>query len=331
MSEEFTGVGLDVGTGNLVSARKVDGKVVTSRIRNHFIDLPPENKRMLKISNTSFVEMEGRLLVIGDEALETANLFNREARRPMASGIMSAGEIDGQRIIGLMMKHILGEPKKPGERCCYSIPAAAIDLAGSDITYHSRILGKILTELGYTPEPVNEALAIIYSECAKTNFSGLGISFGSGMANVCLAYNAMSALEFSINRSGDWIDNGAAKAVGATAAKICSIKEAGIDISNPNSREAEAISVFYENLIEYTLSNIISHFSRARSEIMVPKPVPMVVSGGTSLAGGFIEKFNKVFEAQRSKFPIQISEIRHAKDPMTAVASGLLVLSSLED
>lgn len=325
------GVGLDVGTMNFVAARKTGSKVSTARVRNAFIDLPPENKRMLKISNTSFVEVDGRLLVIGDEALETANLFNREARRPMSGGVISSGEIDAQKVIGLMMKQILGDPKKAGERCCYSVPAAALDVAGSDVTYHSKILGKILSEIGYTPEPVNEALAIVYSECASSNFSGLGISYGSGMTNVCLAFNAMSALEFSVGRGGDWIDAGASRAVGTTAAKICATKESGVDISSPNSREAEAISVFVENLIEYTLSGVVSHFSKAKSEIMVPKPIPIVVSGGTSMAGGFVDKFKSVFESRKSGFPIQISEIRHAKDPMTAVASGLLVLSQMED
>jgi hypothetical protein len=55
------------------------------------------------------------------------------------------------------------------------------------------------------------------------------------------------------------------------------------------------------------------------------------VSGGTSLAGGFLDKFKERFELHRAKFPIQISEIRSAIDPMTAVATGLLMLSQMED
>ncbi len=330
-SSESYGVGLDVGTMNFVSARKTGSKVSTSRIRNAFIDLPPENKRMLKISNTSFVEIDGKLLVVGDEALETANLFNREARRPMAGGIVAAGEIDAQQVIGLMMKHILGEPKKDNERCCYSVPAAAVDVAGSDIVYHGKILGKILSEIGYSPEPVNEALAVIYSDGAKSNFSGLGISYGSGMTNVCLAYNAMSALEFSVGRGGDWIDSGAAKAIGTTSAKVCAVKESGIDISNPVGREAEALAVYIENLIDYTISTVISQFAKSKNEISIPKPIPIIISGGTSLAKGFVEKFQERFEKHRAKFPIQISEIRHASDPMTAVATGLLVYAGMEE
>jgi hypothetical protein len=286
---------------------------------------------MLKISNTSYVEVDDKLLVIGDEALETANLFNREARRPMAGGLVASGEIDAQQVIGLMMKGILGSPRKENEKCCYSVPAAAVDVGGSNVVYHSKVLGRILTELGYTAEPVNEALAVVYSECAKSNFSGLGISYGSGMTNICLSYNAMSALEFSVGRGGDWIDQGASKAVGVTAAKICSIKESGIDIFNPTNRESEALSVYVESLIDYTIDNIIAQFAKSKSEITIPKPIPIVISGGTSLAKGFVEKFQSQFEKHKSKFPVPISEIRHATDPMTAVGTGLLVLAQMED
>jgi len=325
------GIGLDVGTMNFVSARMLGKSIKTSRVRNAFIDLPMENKRMLKISNTSFVEMDGRLLVIGDEALDTANLFNKEARRPMAGGIVASSEIDAQQVMGLIIKSVLGAPIVPGEKCCYSVPASAVDVTGSDITYHSRVLGKIITEIGFTPEPVNEAMAVIFSECSKTNFSGLGISYGSGMTNVSLAYNAMNALEFSLGRGGDWVDSGASKAIGTTAAKICSIKESGIDILNPIGREAEALAVYLENLIDYTINQIIAHFNKVKSELMVPKPIPIIISGGTSLANGFVDKFRERFEPLRKNFPIQISEVRYAVDPLTAVATGLLILGQMED
>ncbi len=331
MGSESNGVGLDVGTMNFVSARKAGDKVSTKRVRNAFIDLPPDKGKMLRLSGTSHVEMDGRLIVVGDEALDTANLFNREARRPMSGGMIAAGEIDAQKIIALMMREVLGEPLTKNEKCCYSVPAAAIDVQGSDVIYHGKILAKILIELGYNPEPVNEALAIIYTECAKTSFSGLGISYGSGMTNVCLTYNAMSVLEFSLGRGGDWIDAGAAKAIGSTSARICAAKESGVDISAPATREAEAIAVYVENLVDYTIQNLIARFSSVKDQIVAPKPIPIIVSGGTSLAKGFMGKFNERFEIHKDKFPIKISEIRQAADPMTAVAQGLLVSAQMDD
>lgn len=328
------GVGVDAGTMNFVAARRDSGgSISTTRIRDAFIDLPLERKRMLTVSNTSYVKIEDKLLVIGDEALDTANLFNQEARRPMSAGLITPGEIDAQQVISLMLQKILGDPKKEGEKCVYSVPAPSIDVPGSDITYHSAILKKILTELGYSAEASNEAHAIVFSECVKENFSGLGISYGSGMTNACLSFNAMSALEFSVGRGGDWIDSNAARALSTTAAKMCSIKENGIDISKKqqDTREGEAIALFIQNLIDYSIDSIIKQFSKARNDLLIPKPIPIIVSGGTSKAIGFLDKFKERFEGFRSRFPIEISEIRAAADPMTAVATGLLLLAQTDE
>ena len=321
------GVGVDLGTGTIVSARsdETGKKVIIKRIRDVFIDLPGDVKRMLKLANTAYVELNDHLFVIGDDALNTANLFNREVRRPLSKGVISAGELDAQQIIGLMIKQTAGEPRCENEKCCYSVPAPAIDIPDSDITYHSAILGKIFKELKYDAEPVNEALAIIFSECGKENFSGIAISYGAGLTNICLAFNSMSALEFSVGWGGDRIDNGAAKAVNTTAAKICAIKESGVDIMAPKTREEEAIALFVQTLIDYTIDSIIKQFVKVKSEILVPKPIPLIISGGTSLISGFLAKFEERFKLNQSKFPVQISEICPATDPMTAVATGLLI------
>lgn len=326
-----SGVGLDCGTMNFVSARKNGQKIEVNRVRDAFIDLPPENKRMLKMSGTSFVEMGGRLIVVGDQALETANFLNQDARRPMSGGVIAAGELDAQQIIALIMKKVLGAPAFAGEKCCYSVPAPALDVQGSDITYHSRVLGKVLTEIGYSPEPANEALAIVFSECAKEQFSGIGISYGSGMTNVCLALNAMSAVEFSLGRGGDWVDALSAKSVGTTAAKICAIKEGGVDITKPDGREQEAIAFHLQSLVDYTIDRTIDALVAKKSQLHITKPIPIVVSGGTSMAKGFLEMFEARFALKQGSLPVKVSGIRPAKDPMHAVAHGLLMLSQSDD
>jgi len=330
MAKDVVGVGLDCGTMNFVAARKADGSIGITQIRDAFLDLPLEHKRMLRLSETSYVEMGDRLLVLGDEALETANLFNREARRPMINGMISPGEIDAQEVISIMIEKVLGKPKKD-EKCCFSVPATAIDVTGSDVTYHKLILEKILKEIGYLPEPINEAQAVVFSEAPKEKFSGVGISYGAGMTNVCLSYNAMSALEFSLAKGGDWVDELAAKAVNTTKAKMTAVKEKEIDINNPQTREQEALVLFIQTLIDNSLNGIIEHFHKVKNELLVPKPIPIIVSGGTSKATGFLDKFKERFEVLKKRFPIEISEIRSARDPMTAVATGLLVVAQMED
>jgi hypothetical protein len=168
-------------------------------------------------------------------------------------------------------------------------------------------------------------MAIIFSETAEENFSGLALSFGSGLTNVALAINTIEGLSFSVAMAGDWVDRGAAQSVGGTRARMCALKERGVDLNNPGSREEEAISFYYKNLIEYVLDQITKQFMKIRGQFALPEAIPMVVSGGTSLATGFLEFFNGVFERKRKKFPIDITEVRHAEEPLNAVAHGLLI------
>ena len=114
------GVGLDIGTMNLVSARMSGTKkneVTLRRMRDLFIDLPPSAKKMLKLGSVSYIEADDNLLVLGDEAMEVANMFGREGRRPLKAGLISADEIDSLTVLGHMVKDVLGEPSHEGEHC----------------------------------------------------------------------------------------------------------------------------------------------------------------------------------------------------------------------
>lgn len=332
MVNQMLGVGIDVGTMNIVSARNgQDDKVTIKRIRDAFLDLDLENRKALKMSKVNYVEKNGQLIVLGDDALTMANLTKREIRRPLARGIIAAGELDAQEVLSLMVYHVLGEPIVKEEHCYYSVPAAPIDVPDQDVTYHEEVFRKILSELRYTPHPMNEAMAIIYSQCEDANFSGLSVSFGSGMCNVALAYQTMMGMGFSLARGGDWIDSCAARAVGSTAARMCAIKEKGIDLAKPSNRETEAIALYTRNLIRYCLEKIASEFKKVQGAMDFSDPIPFVVSGGTTKAGSFMSILEEEFESIKKKgFPIQVSEIRQARDPMTAVAEGLLVLAMQE-
>ena len=49
------------------------------------------------------------------------------------------------------------------------------------------------------------------------------------------------------------------------------------------------------------------------------------------MAKGFIELFRNEFEARKRNFPISISEIRAANDPLNDVAKGLLIAASFDE
>jgi len=326
------GIGLDIGTAFIVSARQEGEDVVTKSIRDAFLDLEPDAKRSLKLSNVDYVERADldSLIVVGESALTMANLFKREARRPLSRGVISAGELDAQEILSILIEKVMGDPSVEEEHCFYSVPAVPIDNPGQDIIYHTEVFRQIIDDLGFQAHPTNEAMAIIFSQCANDNFSGLSVSYGSGMCNIALAYQAASSMELAISRGGDWIDQHAAKAVGKTASQMCAIKERGVDLSNPEGRDQHAIALYIRNLISYSLKQIAHEFKKVANDVELPDPIPFVVSGGTTKAGGFMDIFKQEFSKLEKRFPIKISEVRHAGNPLTAVAEGMLVLAQQE-
>jgi hypothetical protein len=319
-------VGLDIGTMNIISARSDKDKgITTSRTRDCFIDLPIESKKMLKLSGMDFVEKNNSLLVLGDGALEMANVFGREIRRPLTDGIISAKELEHVDLLNLLIGHVLGKPVTENESCYFSVPAVSVDKPDKDIIYHTSVLNKMITNYGYKATSSNEAMGIIFSETMKDNFSGVGISCGSGMTNVALSVNTIDVMSFSVARGGDWIDHGVSKALGMTQARICTLKESGVDLNAPVGQEQEAIVFYYKALIEYVLDSFMKQFLTIKNKFSLPKPVPIVLAGGTSMAGNFLSLFTSIFEQKKQNFPVNISEIRMATDPLNAITKGMLV------
>jgi actin-like ATPase involved in cell morphogenesis len=329
-SDVMAGKGLDIGTANFISATQdAEGELTIKAQRNAFIDIESDDftRNMLTRLNVQYVVLGGKMIVIGDAAFELANIFNRETRRPMKDGLISPREVDALPIMKLLIENILGPPQTPKETCYFSVPAEPID-ADMNVIYHKGIFDGLLRKIGYSPKSILEGHAVVFSELAEDDFSGIGISCGGGMFNVCVAYKAIPALAFSTSRAGDWIDQNVANVLGIKASRAAAIKEKGVDLGNPKNREEEAIEIYYRNLINYTLTNIKERFETSEGMPSFPEPIEMVCSGGTSLIGGFIDVFKDEFE--KVKFPIEVKNIRRAEDPLSTVAKGALVASLTE-
>lgn len=324
------GVGLDIGTMNIVAARRDEDNLSYKHMRDMFLTLPASQKRMLKLADAAYVERDDEVIILGDNALALANAFNQDPRRPLSGGLISPRESDALGVLKLLIQSVLGEPSVPDEVCYFSVPAAPLDQPDRDIIYHTGVFERIVEECGYDPFPSNEAMAIIFSECAPEGFSGLSFSFGSGMTNVALSVNTVEILSFSVARGGDWIDKHAATAVGKSAARMCALKESGIDLMKQETQEEEALALYYKAMIEFALDSVAQHFSAKAHEVSLPHAIPIIVSGGTSKAGSFLEFFQKVWRKKKRKFPIEISEVRQAKDPLNAVAYGMLIQAMQE-
>jgi hypothetical protein len=325
----------DIGTGFLVAGRRGDPNVFNFKsIRDCFLEVENDasTKRMLSMSKFNFIDAGEKLYILGEDACTMANIFKREVRRPLAKGVISPGEQEAEKILLVLLENILGKARVEGETCFYSIPANPID-AEMDVVYHSAMFSKLISSLKYKPISLVEGAAVVFSSAAKEQFSALGISMGAGMVNICLMFKTMIGMAFSLTRSGDWVDHSSARSIGTTDSRICSIKEKGVDLLDPNVgdprflREREALSIYYKSLILYTLDSIKKEFLRKQGAgtIEMPNYIPIIISGGTSLAINFKSFFEQAFETIKKDFPIPVSEIRLASSPLNSTAEGLLV------
>jgi hypothetical protein len=271
---------------------------------------------------------EGDTYIIGSDAFDFANMFGKKVSRPMEKGLISSEEIDAVDVLTLMIKDLIGEAKDKEVFCSYSIPAQAID-GNRSVTYHEKVFGRILHSIGVNHKAINEAMAIIYSECAKESFSGIGISFGAGMSNVAVSFKGIEALTFSTARGGDWIDNNVANDLKMVPNRVTNLKERYMQLDGSvqikkkqHKRVLEGLFYYHEALIDYTIAKIIKEFNE-KVDIEIDDEIPIVVSGGTSMPKGFVSLFRE--SLNKHELPFEISEVRRARNPLTAVSNGLLV------
>ena len=345
-NKKYLIAGADVGTGNLVFSKVTDdNQIELNSIRDMFIYVEDNQISSAEMANSKLdyitqLDENGEVdyhAVIGEDALKLANIFNSKINRPMSKGMLSPQEANAAPVITAMFKNIIGEEVNNGQ-VVFSIPAQPCDdEAVSPLHFHTEVFKQIFKNIGFTDViPLNEAQCVVFSECASENFTGIGISWGCGQVNVALVYKGTLINAFSVGRSGDWVDTYAGNATGMLPNKITVIKEKpNMSIKNPvnattnkNHKNAcMAISFAYQQLISYVVDHIEEQFKNSESTIDLDDvEIPIVIAGGTSLIGDFVDVFKEKF-SEIKDFPIAISEIRHAKDPLNAISLGCLIYS----
>jgi hypothetical protein len=201
-------IGLDIGSSRIVAARTVDKRYHYDSQLNSFLTVPYSRLTASLLERDKvFHEVQGaEILLTSDDAHRFAEVFHVEMRRPMLNGVLNPREPHSLAVIRRIITRLIGKAASAGQSVFFSVPAPSV--AGDDgIAYHRASISQILTELGYQPTAFEEGLAVVFGEMAASNFSGIGISCGSGMCNVCLAVLSLPVISFSVAKAGDFIDS----------------------------------------------------------------------------------------------------------------------------
>jgi hypothetical protein len=329
--------GLDVGTSFIVMSSEKDGNIEYKDFRDAFYVIKPTTPVATKmiekgLAGKVFIkDTDGSFIILGKDAIEKAIERNDNAKRPMSRGVVSAKEKDARRVLSFILKEVVGNASEPNEKLVFCVPSQPVDQEDEDfdVGYHEDVVKAVLSECGYDARAVNEAEALCYAELSEEDYTGIGISCGAGMTNVCVMLNGEPTVVFSTTKSGDWIDRMTAIATGEKDSVVQAEKEGGqftIGQHNDNSI-LSAVSSYYERLIDYTTKQLAFALSNHKSLPKFKNPLTIVVAGGTSQANGYIEKFTE--KLNENNFPLPIKLVRHSSDPLHSVSKGCLIAAKV--
>lgn len=327
------GVGVDIGTSNIVVSRQTEDGTFVNRFHRNMLyplDISEEATDLLEKSSYLYVKVNNKYFVVGEDALTLVNAIGKgEIVRPMKDGILNPSLKEATELLFYIIKAVVGEPIIPNEPLRYSLPANPIDV-NMDNLFHKMILMGFFKKLGYDPKPVNEAMCVTYdcnptmkSDTGDVPLSGITCSCGAGMWNIALAFKGLSVVEFSCTKSGDYLDEEVSRMTGIEKAKVIKIKEKKLDLDNVDmgDRVQAALSIYYDEMVDRMLVSISKQFQNLKSDM--DGQIELVLAGGTSMVPGFCKRVETALAS--SEFPMKVYRVRHSKTPFYSVVQGACV------
>ncbi len=322
--------GLDIGSSHIITARNGNNRVTYDKQLNAFFTIPDSRfaRNILNKNDVFYFEQNRQFYIVGYAAEEFANMFNTSTRRTIKKGLVNADEDVSLDVMRSILTSLIKKTGQRGKTVCYVVPGEPLEKNGS-VIYHAAVIKNILTEMGYKPVTVDEGMAVVLSEMASDDYTGIGINMGGGMCNVCLSYMSHPVLKFSIQKAGDYIDTSAGISVGEPATKIKQIKENELSLLvQPKDRITSALHIFYEETFCH-LTNTMRHvLLSAEAMPHIVKPIPIVLGGGTVMPEGCLEWFENALK--KIPLPIEISSVRVAADPLGTASRGALIMAKTE-
>jgi actin-like ATPase involved in cell morphogenesis len=329
------GVGVDVGTSNVVVTRQTeDGTFINRYHRNMLypLEISDESTDLLERSNYLYIKVNDFYYIVGEDALRLVNAVGKgEVIRPMKNGILNASLKESSELLFYVIKAVVGDPIMKNEPLRFSCPANPVDV-DIDNTFHKMILQSFFTKMGYDPKPVNEAMAIVYDCDPKMKLdneeiplTGISVSAGAGQFNIALSFKGLSLSEFSCTKAGDNLDEQVSKATGVPIGKVIKIKEKQLNLDkvDMSDRVQAALSIYYDEMLNRMVYYMAKSFKDKGNEM--EGEIEIVVAGGTSQCPGYISHFETAIK--KANLPFKIYRIRHSSTPFYSVSQGCCIRS----
>jgi hypothetical protein len=147
---------------------------------------------------------------------------------------------------------------------------------------------------------------------------------------VCLSYLSVPVLSFSVSKAGDFIDSSSAAVIGDRATRIRALKEESFRFNGHfEDKVHQVIAVYYDDVIHTLVDALKDQLSKCRGLPKLTRPIPIVLSGGSAMPGGFRDRFENALK--EANLPITFSEIRLAQNPLQSTAKGALIAAMIDN
>ena len=212
----------------------------------------------------------------------------------MRHGLVNAGEPYAQKLLEVIVEKLVGKPRSKGELLCFSVPGPPQG-APSSLVYHEALMKQMLDNMGFEAKSINEGLAVVFSELEKENFSGIGISFGGGLTNVCLAYLSVPVFSVRSGQRGRRRRRSRRRGHGRDRdpREGHQRRRARLERTSPQEQDRRRASNLLQDLIANVVDGIAEALSRADRMPKLDKPLPVVLGGGSALPKGFATRFHE--------------------------------------
>ena len=218
---------------------------------------------------------------------------------------------------------LLGRANVEGQKVYFSVPAATGE-GDCGIAYHEASMKLILRDLGYTPTAIEEGLAVVFGELGASNFTGIGVSCGSGLCNACLAVLSVPVLTFAVPKAGDFIDKQAAAVTGDLATRLRVVKERRFPPERSHRRPDRQCP---DGLLPGSDRQPRGDAAHAHLGDAAPAQAGSGHPAGAERWYGHAQGLPGAFSAalQAQDFPVRLSEVRLSADPLNSTARGALM------
>lgn len=341
-------VALDLGSTGIRSLRREDEALRSRTSRCVYSVLPdsPAHRRLLEQGDIPFTTCEEGILLLGDGAFESADLFKAQCRPLIANGRLPKGDPLVRQLVSSLVEVILPTASERNEICSLTLPGGAALDSSSEARADLEFFIRLVRLQGYQPRLLPASQALILAELVETGFTGVGMVFGASSCEAILSHRGNPICHAASDRGGEWIDDqlltkfpppGEAlqeRETDHTSAhsNLDRITQRREQIETPLTMATDEFAAHTSKLLHDVIHELCDGFCteliRSRSAKELPSPLPVVCAGGLSATQDFHSLLFSILQGLKSPVPLQSPKI--IGSDQRSITRGLLISGELE-